>query len=371
MIKLFNINPVAEAMIYYSRRANGEKTDKRALELIKRFPQHKADIEALILPAVELEKTLDSKIFADNDLLDKYFKRLGNRRDQELFSFNLCSVLTYFPIVDHLEYSPDKFFNYLRECSVPERMYNLCFGLTSVCETLFHSESGIEEFSRRIEKLQIPFESKWKLANAALSYERHITELSSLLLPTAEIIMAEHEKYDLIVTDFYSRYSGKEGETLIEKRFGNILGSIDIIKIAPTVFGFDGRCAITESDDGSGSEDGDPPADSPFMGRMYLGICRHILSGEPQGAFAELSEKMKTLSDSTRLEILFYLCSHTAYGQELCDEFGLQRPALSYHVSKLLSAGFVTAELAGGKTYYSADRSAIDSFINNVSERMG
>lgn len=28
MIKLFNINPVAEALIYYFRRLNGEKTQK-------------------------------------------------------------------------------------------------------------------------------------------------------------------------------------------------------------------------------------------------------------------------------------------------------------------------------------------------------
>ncbi len=370
MIKLFNINPVAEAMIYYSRRANGEKTEKRAIELIKRYPQHETDIEALVRPTIELEKKLDSELYADNELLDKYFKRLGNGRDRDLFGFNLCSVLTYFPILDHLEYSPDELFNYLRECSGPERMYNLCFGLADGCETLFRSESGMEGLSQRIGKLQIPFESKWKLADAVLSYERHIIELSSILLPAAEIILAVHERYDRLVADFHSRYSEKNGTLLEERWLGNILDSVDIMKIAPTIFGFDGRCAVTESDDGSGPEEGDPPADSPFMGRMYLGICQHILSGGPQGAFAKLSEKMKTLSDSTRLEILFYLCSHTAYGQELCDKFGLQRPALSYHVSKLLSAGFVTAELAGGKTYYSADRSAIHSFIKSFNEQL-
>ena len=370
MIKLFNINPVAEALIYYSRRLNGEKTEKRAIELIKRRPRHEADIEALIRPVVELERELDCGLSVDNELLAKYFKRLGNGRDMDLFGFNLCSVLMYFPMVDHLEYSPDELFKYLRECSAPERMYNLCFGLAGSCETLFRAESGMEKYSRGVEKLQIPFESKWRLADAALSYERHIAELSSLLLPAAKIIMAEHEKYDFLVADFHSRYSGDDGEALIEDRFGNIFGSIDIMKISPTLFGFDGRCAVTESDDGSGPEEGDPPADSPFMGRMYLGICRHILSGEPQSAFAGLSEKMKTLSDETRLEILFYLCSHTAYGQELCDKFGLQRPALSYHVSKLLSAGFVTAELSGGKTYYSANRSAIDSFIRNFNDQM-
>ncbi len=57
--------------------------------------------------------------------------------------------------------------------------------------------------------------------------------------------------------------------------------------------------------------------------------------------------------------------------QELCDKFGLQHPALSYHVSKLLSAGFVTTELAGEKTYYSADRSVIDGFISNFTQQMG
>lgn len=85
MIKLFNINPVAEALIYYSRRLNGEKTEKRALELIKRRPRHEADIEALIRPAVELERELDSRLSADNELLDKYFKRLGTGQDIDLF----------------------------------------------------------------------------------------------------------------------------------------------------------------------------------------------------------------------------------------------------------------------------------------------
>lgn len=371
MIKLFDVNPLAEAMIYYFRLANGETAGAELTDYCKKYPRHCAELEKTMRPIVEMEKKLNDSLKHDSALVNKHFRRLGSFRENAPFGFNLCSVLMCFPVVDHLEWSPGALFQYLRDCDKRERMYNLCFGLMGECETLFRGSSGESQFAQRIEKLQVSYESKWKIAGAAMMYDSHIKELETLLMPAAEQIWSLRDMYEGVVSGFHSRYIGADAPELIKKHTGQKTESVDIMKVAPSLFGFAGRCAIMESDDGSGPEEGDPPPDSPFMGRAYLGICRYLLSEYPQEAYYALSEKMKTLSDGTRLEILFYLCSHTAYGQQLCDKFGLQRPALSYHVSKLHTAGFVNAELSGGKTYYSADREGIDRFLKGFVEEMG
>ncbi len=370
MIRLYGVNPFAEALVYYWGRANGLTVSERLSRALKLYPAQRELLEGAAAPALALQKRLDEKLRVDDEPLNRFFKALGNWRENAPFGFCLASVLTYFPLLDHIEYSADELFGFLRSCCERERMYGLCFGLIGNCETLFHGDDGRVEYSRKVEKLQIPFESKWRLTNAAFNYAQHIDELESLIKPAAELIAAAHAEYDAAVAEFRSRYDAENALELIETHFGQKLESVDIMKIAPLILGFDGKCAVTETDDGSAPADGDPSPDSPFMGRMLLGVSQYIIGSSPHNAYAALSDKLKTLSDSTRLEILFYLCSHRAYGQELCDKFSLQRPALSYHVSKLLAAGFVTSELSGGKTYYSADRGGIERMLEAFRVRL-
>ena len=75
----------------------------------------------------------------------------------------------------------------------------------------------------------------------------------------------------------------------------------------------------------------------------------------------DLSDKLKTLADPTRLAILEFLrepvqscCSRDdgICGCDLEAFLGLTQPTVSHHMKQLVEAGFVTAEKRGRWVYY-------------------
>ena len=67
----------------------------------------------------------------------------------------------------------------------------------------------------------------------------------------------------------------------------------------------------------------------------------------------------KLLGDRTRFDILCYLHSRSAYGQELCNHFGLSRNTIHHHMNKLVDYGLVRYATDGNRIYYSVDQNAI------------
>lgn len=365
MIKLFNANPFAEAMLYYSQRMNNGQSEKRLVEIIKPYSEHKEKLEKIIKLSVSLKEKLDRQLKVDNRLIDKYFKKFDNLNSKLPFGFCLASIMVFYPLMDRFELSVDEMCKYLSECDMKERMFSFCFGLMDKCESLYDDESGVEEFSRRLEKLQLPLEYKWKIQSAAFNYRVHIDELLSLIEPAAKLIEAAKTEYEDIINEFFECYSKNNAQTLLESYFEIKFKPFDIIKAAPMIFGFDkifGAFSLNNTSNPNSENniaEDRSAADPLSTGRLLIGVARHLISRSAHDEISVMSEKMKALSDPTRLEILFYLCSHREYGQELCAKFGLVRSALSYHVTKLQSVGFVTAEVVGGQTYYTADKEGI------------
>ena len=372
MIQLLNINPFAEAMLYYLRKANGERADKRITEIIRQLPTQKEAIEKASEPAVLLEKLLDLKLNCSNELINKYFKKFDNDNHTIMnvsCDFCLAFIMLYNPLMNHLEYSADEICTYLRECSLEERMYAFCFGITSKYEAVYYNKSGVEEFSRLLDKLSLSIEDKWKIQSAAFNYNVHLKELLSLVMPAVDIINGAKDIYNPVVEDFKALYSGSDAESILISRFKHKPADVDMIKVAPMIFGFDRLFAIKCANDDVNENSSNNSSSSSVI-RTFMGVAKHITSQSPKDEILVLSDGMKALSDNTRLEILFYLCSHKAYGQELCAKFGIVRSALSYHITKLMDAGFVTGELTGSKTYYKADKAGIRRTLDVILEKI-
>ena len=371
MIKLYNINTFAEAMLYYLGRANDEQCSSRLDETLRQHPEYAKDLHKVQDTIDSVEEKLDTGLEVDEKLLMKYFKNFDDVRTQTPpFGFCLASVMTFCPLLEHCEYTADEMQKYLKECPFKQRMYNFCFGLLDNCETLYPDESGVKEFSQRLDNLQLPLEEKWAILNAAFNYDVHIDELLSLIMPAAKLIQESESRYKPLVDEFFSLYSDKKAQENLEQYFEIKFKPNDVIKVVPMFSLFDYIYTMTRTNENNGSGKDSSCPKASLIGSMYFGIGRNVIKQPLRDEASVLCDKLKALSDNTRLDILFYLCSHRAYGQEICTLFGLQRSSLSYHISKLLTAGFVTAELSGSQTYYTADKAGIkrmvDSFLNKI-----
>lgn len=374
MIKIFSVNTFAEAMLYYWGKANNRSAEKRLAELIKQSPEHKEVFEKTVRPVIDIEKKLNSALGADKELVNKYFKIFDGFQPATPFRLYLASIISFCVLINSLDASADEICDSLRNCSMDERLTYFCYALNELGEPFyFHYEDKIRELSHRLENSQFSYEVKWRIQNAAFDYRTHINELLSLIVPAVKIIEAEKDRINEYEAEFLKLYSGSGAWSVLESCFDSAMEPADIIKIVPMLFGFDNRAAVfTSRFPVSDTPDtiGNNETTGVYSCRMLLGIVRHLVSKSSKEETSLLCEKLKALADNTRLEILFYLCSHRVYGQELCNKFNLHHSTISHHITKLLTAGFVTAEPVGTQTYYTADKEGIQKLVDAFAEKI-
>lgn len=371
MTELCSINPFAEAMYYYFGKANGESFRKRLAETLKQYPEHKTQLEKMLNPIVELEKMLNSQLDADDELVFKYFGKFAGRIGNQQAFGCLAFVMIFDIVMRHYDLTTEELCKYLQECTAEERLYSFSVSLVRSTEFVATSESRTETFVRHVEDAQIALKDKLLIMEAAFTYEKHIAELLSVLMPAVKLIEAAQKEYGAAIEIFSKQYSGDSIETFLSSLLYTLkLPSIESARIIPMLFCFDDKIGIVESFVHDALPEGSNGDYSSCEITYFLGIAVPRISKTPQTETAALCEKLKTLSDNTRLDILFYLCSHRAYGQELCNQFNIQRSTVSYHISKLLDAGFVNAEISGVKTYYTADKVGIQKMIDVFAEKI-
>lgn len=79
-----------------------------------------------------------------------------------------------------------------------------------------------------------------------------------------------------------------------------------------------------------------------------------------------LTDRLKSLSDQRRLDILKALKHTSMYGQELAELLKLSPATISHHMSTLVAAGFVSIDRKGSRTSYTLHRQNLDSFLDNL-----
>lgn len=102
---------------------------------------------------------------------------------------------------------------------------------------------------------------------------------------------------------------------------------------------------------------------------LMMGILRSEI-GELISRFGEnsefLADRLKSLSDLRRIEIMKALKTAPMYGQELAELLSLSPATISHHMNTLVSAGFVAVNRRGVKTSYTVDKQNLSSFLKNL-----
>ncbi len=76
-----------------------------------------------------------------------------------------------------------------------------------------------------------------------------------------------------------------------------------------------------------------------------------------------LREVFSALSDSTRLKILEMLKERDMTQKEIRESLGMDQPAVSYHMDKLVRSGLVLAIKEGRQVRYSLNMGALDIIL--------
>nr|WP_072536403.1 winged helix-turn-helix domain-containing protein [Anaerococcus mediterraneensis] len=89
---------------------------------------------------------------------------------------------------------------------------------------------------------------------------------------------------------------------------------------------------------------------------------------EKENKLKHLSQYLKILGDTTRIDILDLLKERNYYAKELSDKLYITPATLSYHISQLHVCGFIGAYIDGRKTYYYLRRPGFEKVIEELRE---
>lgn len=104
-----------------------------------------------------------------------------------------------------------------------------------------------------------------------------------------------------------------------------------------------------------------------FSKAIKLGILvDKTKTKEKPHKLANISNDLAAISDPTRIQILDYLMESDYYAKELSDKLYITPATLSYHLNKLLVAGFVGLRKEGRKYYYYLRQSGFDYLIEKL-----
>ncbi len=108
---------------------------------------------------------------------------------------------------------------------------------------------------------------------------------------------------------------------------------------------------------------------------VYLGFGLH---GE--SAFAEQADELRTLAgqlkafaDPTRLQLLALIARFGSFPLtvgDLARQLGVSQPTVSGHLKLLRSAGLVTLEKRGNRSYYHADSAAVGALLRSLGDAL-
>jgi DNA-binding transcriptional ArsR family regulator len=84
-----------------------------------------------------------------------------------------------------------------------------------------------------------------------------------------------------------------------------------------------------------------------------------------------VQESIKLLSDPTKVEILKLLSKGSLYSNEIAKALSINKSTVSFHMNKLLLAGFVKPNLSlGRKIFFSTDKEAIKNVFDQFLEEL-
>ena len=349
-----NCNMLLEAISYLGRRAGGNTIDNLEAKIEKRNIIITAKLKNKLAALKKLEMILDGKINIDSDKLHQLFGNING------FSFNtIGSNSIAFLIFYHFLIMYDKnLVSILKRINkLPNE--NIAYNIAETLEISdrYNLFEGIDtyNFMDCILSLSIPDSSKILILNTYRLYYDLSAECSLYIEPVLKILENETELINDICNDFENELNKIGIVNFILETSGINPSDSTKYVLRPFIFGMDTNLtAFADSD-------------SPEITDVFCGILRKELIDALKEAYnptEDVYNIFKTLGDRTRFDIMCYLSTNQAYGQELSSKLNLSRNTIHHHMNKLIEAKLVSCTILGNKVYYSTSSETIKNFFN-------
>ncbi len=348
------LNLLLEALAYLGRRAGGN-TMALLLEGLSR--NGVAELEPLrqsLTPIARLMERLDRQVLIPDETLHALF---GNLEGFPYNTIGSCcpAFLLFYSQISGFTGNLNDTLSALSALSPQHLAASLALCLDVAEESHPQAEMTGDEFTARILALSVPAESKVAILDL-FHRPQPVLEQAAVYLRQVLAALAQEKKALAEITAPFTRELQKTGlEDFLTHTSGLSYQPEAPYRIRPFLFGLDTNLAVTQT--------------GPVQ--LYCGILRgplHSALDSSRGPEYQVYNAIKLLGDKTRFDILCYLRSRSAYGQELSSHFGLSRNTIHHHMSKLLAARLVTCTVDGNRVYYTVDRDSVALLLDRQRE---
>ena len=226
--------------------------------------------------------------------------------------------------------------------------------------------------TRYILKMDLPDALLYRLEEIYFNREAHIEKLCFIINEAVSFMNKYRDELESVINGFYDYWGRMQGDRSFYQFVTediSFLSGMEEYKggymLVPSLHFAEFSMSI--------------PADSD---KRKAVLCISLMYGETlsvNAMFGTASPKLSTerainalklLSDKSRFEIMRYIHSHNAYGNEIAEHLGLTTATVSHHMSALLEANLISLEQKNGKIYYHINKDTLSQYINFYEEKL-
>lgn len=351
-------NLLLEALAYLGRIANGNTCQHMEHRIRQRKIKPSSAFTHTFTLLKELSTDLEKALPTEDGSLMDLFVNLEGFPHNTIGSASAAFLLLY-PFLDSYEGNTEDLLSRFNELTVDRAAYHIACTLNLIQPAMDFDHFTEHDLIDLLLPLSVPDKSKLTILHLCHNYQDFIRRISKLLFPVIHFLESLEEQISSLSENFISLVTQTGGRHYLEDTSHLNFSEASSYRIRPFLFGMD---TILTFDSNSETTD------------VYCGILRRELLSmlnEMGNSYDDVFDAFHLLGDRTRFDILCYLCSHDAYGQELSEHFSLSRNTIHHHMSKLTNSGLVISRIDGNRNYYTLDKAAFSTLIRHQEELFG
>ena len=227
--------------------------------------------------------------------------------------------------------------------------------------------------TRYILKMDLPDALLYRLEEIYFNREAHIEKLCFIINEAVSFINKYRDELESVINGFYDYWGRMQGN----RRFYQFVTE-DISFLSGMEEEYKGGYLLVPSlhfaeFSMSIPADSDKRKAVLSISLMYgetLSVNAMFGTASPKLSTERAINALKLLSDKSRFEIMRYIHSHNAYGNEIAEHLGLTTATVSHHMSALLEANLISLEQKNGKIYYHINKDTLSQYINFYEEKL-
>ncbi|MGN0808720.1 MAG: ArsR/SmtB family transcription factor [Christensenellales bacterium] len=380
-MKVFEtVDPLIEALIYLSKRANNNSFAKSASALFGLYPDIAVELEAMISPIMKLESVLDEAASnIDDERMHFFFDSLDDNIKNPHIN-NIANILLMPIEPNRTELcSLQNAVETAKEATQEEIILRIRVRLLVSNEKWYAAEhNDINYLLDFVSEYNSTDTNKIKILSIARRYPDYLDELHEMLLPMVTAIENSISLCKPLLNRFYEIYSGISYDDLLQILVGNDplsakLATLSennneiVVAVIPSLFNI-GMCNVNVYDCmEADAED--------LRGKLYMQLEVSVVADLTQKygrggiPLNQLASYSKALGDPARLKILSMLKGNNKVcTSELAKQMNLSFTAMSHHINKLLASDLITGEKNGNFVFYSLNVDGVRWLIDSLTE---